>query len=307
MANTTPSQLARSEILDAGMKAFKRKLIAIRNIFAMGFDAVVNEKSATVLVPYLPISANDPVERTAGASLLSLAGDTVLSYKSVTIGNPMFQGIKWDDQQAARDRFFRPEDHAEQAMDNLLRHVVRTACGLLTPANFGTAGNAAIELGAVADLSTIETNRLRRLCNEAEWPDAPRTLLLNPAADEALANNSPNLSTAVGDTIFREGMVDRQSGFDLRVFNSLPHNSVDLVGAALYPSAVLIGFATITPSAAIQSDMVDFQIIRDEETGIEIAFKHVADGNTGQEVMGFEVSFGVGLGETAAAQLITAA
>jgi hypothetical protein len=295
--------LARSEILDAGMRAFKRRLLAIREVFAMGFDALVNEKNSTVLVPYLPLSANEPVTRNAGDSLLSLAGNTTLSYKSVTIGSPSFIGLKWDDQQAARDRFFRPEDHAELAMENLLRHVVRTACGLLTPTNFGS-GTAAVVLGNVDDFSAVETNKLRRLCNEAEWPDRPRTLLLAPTADEALANNTPTMSTQVGDSIFAEGAVNRVSGFDVRTLASLPHNSVGLVGAALYPSAVLIGFATITPSLALQTDMVDFQLLTDEETGIEVAFKHVADGNTGQEVMGFEISFGVGVGETAAAQLV---
>ena len=58
---------------------------------------------------------------------------------------------------------------------------------------------------------------------------------------------------------------------------------------------------------ALQQFMVDFQMLRDAETGIEVAFKHVANGDTGQETMGFEISFGVGVGETAAAKLIQAA
>lgn len=301
MANTV-SNLARSEIREAGLRAFKRGLIALNNVFSIAFDAAVNENSMNVYVPYTPMDTVDAVTRSAGASLLGLAGDTSRTGKLVTIGDPLVKVIKYNDQELARNRFLSPAEAAEEAVRALLWTVVKDVMGLFTSANYASTG---ITLDAVEDFSTVETNQLQALCDDAHWPEQMRHLILSTGLNQALANNVPGYTlTALGDEIFATGATAEISGFTRKKFPSLPGNSEGVKGIACLPSAALVGFTTIVPSPAVQSQLYDYAELTDPETGIRLTFKHVASGDTGQEAMAFEVSHGKAVGEADAAKLI---
>lgn len=301
MANNV-SNLARSEIRDAGLKAFKRGLIALSGIFSVAFSAAVNENSMAVYVPYVPRDTVDAVTRAAGDSLIAIAGDTNKTGKLVTIQDPLVKAIAYNDIERSRNRFLDPAQAAEKAVEALLWTVVKDVMGLFTSANYASTG---ITLDAVEDFSTVETNALQALCDDAHWPEQMRHLILSTGLNQALADNVPGYTlSAIGDEIFTTGQTAQISGFMRKKFPSLPTNSEGVKGIACLPSAALIGFTTITPPPAVLDQMYDYAELTDPETGISLTFKHVANADTGKEAMAFEVSHGKGVGEADAAKLI---
>jgi hypothetical protein len=79
----------------------------------------------------------------------------------------------------------------------------------------------------------------------------------------------------------------------------------NIVGMAAVPSALLVGFAPVEPTAAVRSQLFDYRIVTDSYSGIVLEYKHIGYGDTDEEVQVIEAHYGDGLGETNAAKLIT--
>lgn len=72
----------------------------------------------------------------------------------------------------------------------------------------------------------------------------------------------------------------------------------NLAGAALLPSAILTAFCPVPPTAAIRSDLFDYRIVNDQSSGAVLEYKHLADGDTDEEIQVIECHYGFDLGET---------
>jgi hypothetical protein len=79
----------------------------------------------------------------------------------------------------------------------------------------------------------------------------------------------------------------------------------NITGIAAVPSALLVGFAPVEPTAAVRSQLYDYRIVTDSYSGIVLEYKHIGYGDTDEEVQVIECHYGDGLGETNAAKLIT--
>jgi hypothetical protein len=79
----------------------------------------------------------------------------------------------------------------------------------------------------------------------------------------------------------------------------------NIVGVAAVPSALLVGFAPVTPTPAVRSQLFDYRIVEDKYSGIVLEYKHIGYGDTDEEVQVIEAHYGDGLGDTAAMKLIT--
>lgn len=80
----------------------------------------------------------------------------------------------------------------------------------------------------------------------------------------------------------------------------------NIVGVAAVPSALLVGFAPVEPTAAVRSQLFDYRIVEDSYSGIVLEYKHIGYGDTDEEVQIIEAHYGDAVGETAAMKLITA-
>lgn len=80
----------------------------------------------------------------------------------------------------------------------------------------------------------------------------------------------------------------------------------DIQGIACLPSALLVGFAPVTPTAAIREALYDYEEITDAETGLTLQYYHIGYPDTDEEVQTIECHYGFEIGDTAQAKLISA-
>ena len=79
----------------------------------------------------------------------------------------------------------------------------------------------------------------------------------------------------------------------------------NIVGVAAVPSALLVGFAPVEPTAAVRQQLFDYRIVQDEYSGIVLEYKHIGYADTDEEVQVIEAHYGDAVGETSAMKLIT--
>lgn len=302
--HTTDSKLQRAEVLEASLKAFAKRLISLR-IFSTAFAPRLDENSTKMEVPYYPLHGAASVSRTPTQDYFALAANTATEAREVDVNQNLLQALSYTNEQRKRNKYLDPETLGNQAADRLARDIMAQIFGVFTAANFPGASLAALASG---DFDFTAATELQEKCTTDEWPEEMRALILKPEYHTGLVGGMPAFTLQnTGDELFREGAVNRVAGFDLHQFASLPANGgTKLRGVAVYPSAVLAAFAPIEPTEAIASQLYDYQLLTDENTGISLMYKHIADAATGQEVEVIETHFGLAVGEAAAAKLIVA-
>ncbi len=80
-----------------------------------------------------------------------------------------------------------------------------------------------------------------------------------------------------------------------------------IAGIACLPSAILAAFAPIVPSAAMQRQMADYQIVTDPDSQIVLEYSHLVYPDTREEVQVIECHYGYSVGESAALKRIVTA
>jgi hypothetical protein len=105
----------------------------------------------------------------------------------------------------------------------------------------------------------------------------------------------------------KEGNVPRILGFDYYEVPNLPANSLNIVGAAVWPSAVLVALSPIEPSPEVRSALAAYEVVADPDTGVAFEYRRwgAASTDTASEVV--ECNFGYAAGEAAACKIITSA
>lgn len=80
----------------------------------------------------------------------------------------------------------------------------------------------------------------------------------------------------------------------------------NVAGMAVLPSAIGVAFAPIQPSEAMRSQIYDYRIVDDPDTGIVLEYKHLVYPDTNEEVQVIETNFGFDLMETDALKIVRA-
>ena len=170
-----------------------------------------------------------------------------------------------------------------------------------THRNFGSATLA-------ADVSAFDTDDvidLETACDEADWPDAMRGLIIKSSY---LGNMKKNIVAAGGEGNFGFSPIARTLpelfGFKLSKFNRIPTNNEKLVGFAVYPSAILVALSPITPSAEVKSVLSAYETYTDPETNLTLEYRSWGDPDTDSSKAIIECNYGFGVGEKAALKRI---
>jgi len=79
----------------------------------------------------------------------------------------------------------------------------------------------------------------------------------------------------------------------------------NLVGVAGAPSGIITGFRPVIPTAGIRQKLVDFQLVDDEETGLTLEYRHIADEDKGKEYQVIGCHYGKTYGLAAALKLLS--
>jgi hypothetical protein len=77
------------------------------------------------------------------------------------------------------------------------------------------------------------------------------------------------------------------------------------VGVCGAPSGIITGFRPVIPTAGIRQKLVDFQLVDDEETGLTLEYRHIADEDKGKEYQVIGCHYGKTYGLAAALKLLS--
>ncbi len=110
------------------------------------------------------------------------------------------------------------------------------------------------------------------------------------------------LSTTLAGAVASTGIVDiTDTGAGVHTVTM----KTNLIGFGGHSSAIITGFRPVLPTAGIRQKLINFELVDDDETGLTLEYRHIADENTGEEyqLIGCRYGFEYGLG--AAMKLIS--
>lgn len=302
MAITVPSGLKRDVLLRQGMRAFKNRILPVM-AFARKFENVPLEGTNKVAVPYFPLASGASTDWNPANGYV-VGQNQSLQVRDVTVNKRKFRGVAFTSDEWNRQPFLSQEEFIKLEAEKLADDVLADMWTLVTAANYA---GATIAAGAASAFDLDEVLALRRLCGEANWPKVPRSLILDGAYWENLHKDTRLGNQNYGSTgAAQEGAVTgKVGGFTPYEVPLLPDNGLEkIVGAAIYPSAILCAFAPIKPHPGL-GKVVDYQVVTDPDTGLSLEYRQFADPvkDTVYEVI--ECNYGFNVGEAAALKRIT--
>lgn len=296
------SELEVVEILDSAMLAFKRKLAPL-SAFSMGFqkDQSRLRKGDTMRVPYYPLVTNASKDFN-GTYAFEAA---TVSYRDVTVDKRKYQPTSFTSSEWSRLNWDAGK-YGEQIGNKLAYDVITDVLSLVTAANFG----AAAVTGAAADFDLDDVLAMKQACDVAEWPTEMRAMLLTWSYYNNLLGEAGirDASAFGGAEAVRNGTIPSIHGFNPYGVNGIPANAENLVGMAVHPSAILIGFSPIAPVDSVRDALKDYQVITDPEgTGLTLERRVWGDPDTDTHKEVLEVNYGRAVGDAAAIKRIVSA
>ena len=294
--NNIDIALKRAVILKSAMVAFKARLISL-GLFSTVFRDVPLEGNDDVEVPYYPLAT--AASKDYDGSYKFDNGD--LQSKKVTVNRRKYQSLTYTSSEKARQPHFDPEQLGRLKGAKLAEDVLKDILSCVTAANFGapavTADASAFDADDVIDLETA--------CDEADWPDSMRGLIIKSAY---IGNMKKNIIAAGGEGNLGFSPVVQNLpdlfGFKLSKFNRMPHNAEKLAGFAVYPSAVLVALSPINPSPEVRRVLSAYETYTDPETGLTLEYRSWGDADTDSSKAIIECNYGFAKGETAALKRI---
>lgn len=301
--HTVSNKLVQADILGIFLKAFRRKLLRIEGVFSTVFNGRLDGNTNDIQVPYIPLHAAGSVLLAEGETYSQHAQNTTTDAKTITVEHQRVGVLSFTAKQKARNRFLNVEAHVTNVAERMAADIIAHVMSVFTPANFT---GATIPATTASDFDFQSAAKLRELAEEADWSEDMRHLILKPNYITGLFAGLPNVTmNRLGDQLIEEGKLPRVETFQPVEFARLPHNDVRLRGVACLPSAVGVAFAPIEPDESIRQQLSRYELITDEQTGMQMVYKAWGDPdkNTSYEVI--EACYGFGPIETAAAKLIT--
>lgn len=302
-ALTAASSLKLDKVLDLTLKAFKVRLAALR-AFSYVFQAGEVPLDKTIRVPYVPLESMasqdwDPV-------LGYGDGDFNIEQKPVTLTQRKFQALNFTSDQLRGLPIDALAEAMMQKTDKLAADVTADVLSIITAADYG----AAVHTGAASAFDTDDVVDIGTACTDAQWPSVGRNLILDSAytghlqKDDALkiALNSGSTQT------LREGIIGRVSGFDVADgVPAFPGNGENLKGIAALKYGILLASAPIQPSDEVRSQLTDYRLVTDEQTGLTLTYRAWGNADFDLAKRIVEFSYGFAKGDTAQIKRIVSA
>lgn len=302
MPVTIPAALKRDRLITTAMRAFRTRILPIMAL-ARKFERTPLEGTDTVRVPYYPLASGNSTDFVAGTGYTTAQAQTLQS-KSVVVNKRKFRLMDFSSQDAARQPFLDRAQVIALEAEKLADDVLADVFSVVTAANYPGTTLAAM-LASAFDVD--DALAIRRLCNEANWPAAGRSLVLDSTFAEYLLRDSraQSVLTAGQTGAVTEGMLPRVAGFQPYEVPLIPANGAEkIAGFAALPSAILFACAPIPPAEPL-SKVVEYRTYTDPGTGLTLEYRRFGDAvkDTASEVV--EFNYGYAVGEAAALKRIT--
>lgn len=301
MSVTIPAGLKRDLLLDKAMRAFRNRILPIM-AFARKFEGVPLQGTNIVQVPYYPLATGTSSDFVDGTGYTTAQSQTAQT-RPVTVNKRKYRMMDFSSKDVARQPFLDRELAVGLEAEKLADDVLLDVFSLITSANF--SGPTLLALSASAwDLD--DALALRRLCNEAGWPSAGRSLVLDSTFTEYFLRDSrvQNSQTAGKTGAVTEGRLPRVAGFDPYEVPLIPANGAEkIAGFACVPSAILFASAPIPPADPLPK-VVEYKVLSDEDTGLTLEYRRFADPVKDNVFELVECNYGYAVGEAAALKRI---
>ncbi len=302
MAITIANALKRDHLLNTAMRAFKKRLLPLR-AFSTAFQDVPLEGTNKIQVPYLPLASGASVEFNPANGYVMTHNQAVQA-KEVTVNKRPYRTVSFTSEQFTRQPMLKQEELIELEADLLAEHIITDIWSLVTAANFAATTLAAQNPSAF-DLD--DALALREFAQKLHWPGSRRSLVLDTAPGMALMKDSRlGFQNTQSTDQVKEGFPSFPvAGFTAYEVPNLPDNTAEkIIGAAIFPSAILIAAAPINPTNEVRA-IIDYKRVTDPESGLTFEYRAWAapDMDMTKEVI--ECSYGYAKGEDNALLRIT--
>jgi ATP-dependent protease ClpP protease subunit len=303
-ANTISADLKRIVCLQSGIRAFKRRIIALRAFSTVFANVPLKREGglAKVSVPYYPLdtaAAKDFADETGYV----FDHGTEIADRDVTINKRKYKPFNFFSHELARQPFFNIQDLMMMKAEQLGVDVFTDVLSNVTVANFG----AAIHSEGPESFDSDDVITIGGTCDEADWPDVGRSLILdtpyhtNLKKDPAVKDASQSGSAQT----LREGSTGRVDRFDIYHCPRLPENAEHLRGLAVFPSALLVATAPIEPGPGVRRQLVSYELVIDPDTGLAFEYRYWGDADKDEEREVVECNYGSNEGQEEALKRIT--
>lgn len=304
MANVIDSDLQLDLILDTALEAFKQ-LVTPLALVSTVFRNVPLKGTNKVLVPYYPLET--AASKDFNGTYVFDKG-TEVQKKEVTVNKRKYQPLSFTSEEFNRQPAFDPETFGRLKGEKLALDVLADIFSIVTAANYG----AAIFTGAASAFDVDDTIDMKATLTAAKWSPIGRGIIVDPTYTAGLAkdmNSGGGIATFGRDANGAALTFPTLNGFSFAESNIIPANGENLVGMVVHGggSAILTAFSPITPAPAVQKQLVRYEIVTDEASGISLEYREWGDADTDTEKRTIEVNYGYNKGETAALKRIVSA
>lgn len=140
------------------------------------------------------------------------------------------------------------------------------------------------------------------------WPVTGRGLIVNPDYEGALLKDHDFRRdlTVAQSNVTMTGQLPNVYGFDFTQSAAIP-TANNLVGFAVYQSAILVGFSPIAPPPATRKLMTQYDAVIDAATGIALEYRVQGNPDTDTDTYIIESNYGYAVGEKAALKRLVSA
>lgn len=295
--NTIAVGLKRQVILQDALNAFSPTLAALR-AFSTAYNNIPLQGTDKIDVPFYDLETAASTAWNAANGYV--AGETSTDSREITINKRYYQSMGLTSVELARQPYLNKTRLVALKAEKLALDVFLDILSLVTEANYGEAG--LIKSAGLFDWDSVVD--LRTKCNNAEWPEVGRGLILNSDYDGALCKDL-NAKDAINNKTARPGEVPGLLGFDYYRTNKVPANAQNLVGMAVHVSAILVAFSPIEPAPSVRKDLAEYSVVTDPRTGAVFEYKEFGSAQMDNEQSVIESNYGYAKGNASALKRIT--
>jgi hypothetical protein len=300
MANTL-TNLTDTIIVDNAIEAFTAA-IAPLTAFANNVSPGPAEKGDKVKVLSVAAAA-------AATDFVPATGYTVQDSTAegldVSLNKHKFVSWGLNDTEISQNPQLSLERFGRQKGFQLAKAVLQDIWSVVTLANYG----AAAFVGTATTFDSDDVVDIGKACDDADWPEDDRSLILSSAYHAALRKDQPIQDASAYGTndVIRRGQIPSLDTFSAIYKSTLvPANAQNLVGFAAFPDAILVAMRYLMP----QEGNKYFQaaaITDPNGSGFTIGFRDWYDENAGQRRKVLECVYGYLKGNGSAIKRITSA
>lgn len=199
--------------------------------------------------------------------------------------------VSWylTDKEVANQPQVELERFGRQKGFQLAKAVLVDIWGLILAANYG----AAAYTGPASDFDSDEVIEISKLCDDADWPENGRSMVLSSAFHAALRKD-PALKDASAfggsESVRRGDIVSLDTFGSIYKSTLIPGNSQNLAGFATMPDAMLVAMRYLQPLEGHKYHIAE--PVSDPDSGITLGYRQWYSEDTGTQKAVLECVWG---------------